>query len=215
MDDINILLDAYNYKWHMRSANIPRRVSVYDQKNRGKIDLNSRTIEGPEYLSVREDHNATYLVFEVDRYYDRMDLADTCCIIQFKTTDKKTGQSFVAVQPVEYYDIDTEQGKILIPWSVPYAATQSAQTIEYNFRFFKIELAENENYELTYNLNTISTTSTILNSINAPYGDLENAYNVFDAMDGRDYSYEMLVDKVERAVNNSTLYWRNAADIHD
>ena len=45
------------------------------------IDLDSRTIEAPEFLSVKYDHKAETIFFIVDRYYDNMDLANTCCVI--------------------------------------------------------------------------------------------------------------------------------------
>ena len=45
------------------------------------IDLNSRTIEAPEFLSTETDHFAETIYFKVDRYFDNMDSTKTICII--------------------------------------------------------------------------------------------------------------------------------------
>lgn len=46
-----------------------------------KINLNERTIEAPEFLSVKYDHHAETVFFEVDRYYEHIDLARTTCVV--------------------------------------------------------------------------------------------------------------------------------------
>lgn len=45
------------------------------------VDLNSRKIEAPEFLSVEKDHHAECIYFMVDRFFDNMDLSNTVCVI--------------------------------------------------------------------------------------------------------------------------------------
>jgi len=70
------------------------------------------------------EHNAEMLIFCVDRYYDTRDLAQTCCIIQFKTVDKYDNV-FIGLYPVEFFDITSrkDQDEILIPWTIPRSVT--------------------------------------------------------------------------------------------
>ena len=39
------------------------------------IDLDTRTVDAPDILSVQFDHNAEIVYFRCPRYYDNMDLA--------------------------------------------------------------------------------------------------------------------------------------------
>jgi len=48
---------------------VPSNARIYN------VDLNTRIIDAPEYLSVQHEHYAETVYFLVDRYYDSMDLA--------------------------------------------------------------------------------------------------------------------------------------------
>ena len=65
------------------------------------IDLDSRTVESPEYLSVLKDHKAENVYFRINRFCDYMDLSTTTCVIQYKN---KQG---TGIYPVPYFDITT------------------------------------------------------------------------------------------------------------
>jgi hypothetical protein len=54
---------------------LPRSENIY------KIDLDSRTVEAPEYLSVLDDHNSETIYFIMDRFFDNMDMSTTTCVI--------------------------------------------------------------------------------------------------------------------------------------
>lgn len=47
------------------------------------IDWETRTIEVPQFLSVRFDHNSELVYFGTPRYFEGMDLADMVCVIQY------------------------------------------------------------------------------------------------------------------------------------
>lgn len=133
---------------------LPKSENIYN------IDLDSRTIETPEFLSVRYDHNSETVYFITDRYYDNQDLSNTCCVIQYINA-KNEGRLYV----VPYYDIVTysTENKMLIPWCIEGEATKAEGEISYTVRFFK---TNDTGTKLTYNLNTLSSKSKILNGMN-------------------------------------------------
>jgi hypothetical protein len=66
---------------------------------------------------------------------------------------------------------------MIFPWSVGGAATVQDGTIEYAIRFYKID-GEGENRKLVYNLNTLSTKSKILSSIEGDGEILKAEYDI-------------------------------------
>jgi hypothetical protein len=46
-----------------------------------KINLSTREIESPEFLSIEKDHDSEIKYFVVDRYLDHKDLSTTICIV--------------------------------------------------------------------------------------------------------------------------------------
>lgn len=198
----------YNYDWHQYTANIPTQIHIKDSTQKFyEINLETRTINGPSILSIQNDHNAELLFFVVDRYYEYVDLADMCCVVQFTTTNVKNQEPFHGLYPIEYYDILTLDGKIIIPWSIPKSVTQSAQTVEYNFRFFSVD---KDTAKLNYSLNTLPATAQILSTV--PIYD--DAYNIADSQaDLVTYNYDRLLQLCQEVIQNETLYWRDAASL--
>ena len=132
------------------------------------VDLNSRTIEAPEFLSTETDHFAETIYFKVDRYFDNMDLTKTVCIIQYENdssvnADGDPAGGFAYLVP--FYDIShfEEENKILIPWAIGGPATAAAGNVTFAIRFYKFNA---EGTSLIYNLNTLPATSKILHGMN-------------------------------------------------
>ena len=133
---------------------LPKTENIYN------IDLNSRTVEAPEFLSVLDDHDSETVYFIVDRFFDNMDLSTTACVIQYINANKEG-----RIYAVPYYDIETyhASNKMLIPWCIDGEATKAAGEVTYSIRFFKIS---DDGKYLVYNLNTLPATSKVLNGIN-------------------------------------------------
>ena len=113
------------------------------------IDLNERKIKVPKsFIIVSQDHSAETLYFTFDRYFDGMDLSNTCCIIQFQNAK---GEAYYYVVP--YMDITTDNvnQKIIMPWVIQNAVTQYAGTIKFAIKFFKLDATGH----LIYELNTL------------------------------------------------------------
>lgn len=140
---------------------LPSDERIYD------IDLNARTIEAPEYLSVETDHRAEAIYFRMPRFFDGIDLTTKTAVIQYENA---AGEGHVYVVP--FYDIETAdrlgislsddvRSTVLFPWLIDRNVAKKAGTVSYNIRFF--ELAD-ENL-LLYSLNTLPAESKILHGI--------------------------------------------------
>ena len=157
-----------------------------------KVDLNTRTVEAPEFLSVRTDHSAEVLFFEVDRYHDSMDLAMTCCVIQYINAE---GSS--RIYPVPFYDTVTkrEENKMLIPWLINGEVTKKEGMVEYSLRFYAVNV---DNQTFSYSLNTIPVTSKVLYGLNV---EKQEVY---------DYEAEFkdcILYRLSRLEGDYNLYW--------
>lgn len=160
-----------------------------------EIDLNKRSVETPEFLSVQTDHTAETIYFKVNRYYDHVDLANTICIVQYINAE---GDGFV--YPVPYFDTTTFPGMILFPWVISGNATKAAGTISYSIRFYRINDSGNS---FTYNLSTLPVESKIL------YGmDISDAESIIYSDDALTKLLEA-VQKVQDQLDRKELdiYW--------
>lgn len=91
------------YLWQLQDSNKPvSAILLPSDENIYEIDLNARTVNAPEFLSVRKDHAAETVYFLVDRFYDNMDLSQTTCIIEYINAAGE--EKFF---PVPFYDVTT------------------------------------------------------------------------------------------------------------
>ena len=70
------------------------------------IDLNSRTIDAPEFLQfgdIGPDGTKT-IYFCVDRFFDNVDLSTMFCVIQYQNANSNIAQGGY-IYPVPYFDI--------------------------------------------------------------------------------------------------------------
>ena len=188
----------------IRGIQLPTDETIYE------IDLNSRTINAPEFLSVATDHYAETVYFKVDRYFDNMDLTTTVCIIQYvnenATLDDGTTPAGGYIYPVPFYDVSyidpTNKDKILIPWCISGPATAAAGPITFSVKFF---LLNEEGTEYIYNLNTIPAESKILHGMDVIREYTENFYLT-------PTQFEILNSAIANVANTigATIYWSDA-----
>lgn len=169
------------------------------------INLDGRTISVPSAVatcaSVQSDHLAEMLIFEVDRFFDLMDLANTEIYVQWKTGSTE-GDTRIAM-----IDFATKPGKMLFAWPLTDDVTNTPGVVKFSVRFF----VKNKAGEVVYSLNTqeaslsirpalatgFNTTmidptgdrmfdSVILNSTKAVYGKTGPAQPHFDGAPASD-----------------------------
>ena len=93
--------EYYDLLYRIQDENKPSlAVLLPNDEKIYEIDMNSRKIEAPKYLSVELDHRAETIYFKVGRYYDNIDLANMTCVVQYINA-KGEGR----VYPVPFYDV--------------------------------------------------------------------------------------------------------------
>lgn len=182
-------------------AKLPSAEDIYN------IDINTRTIESPQFLSVEHDHASETIYFIVDRYAEYMDLADTCCIIYYISADGKC-----RIYTVPFYDIYSygHDKKILIPWVLDKTVAIKQGTVEFAIQFFKIEKKfniETGKYDpvIAYSLNTLPAKSTVLKGINLPEVTLEDEEKFADW-------YLELSGEINEIKNREQIKWTRLPD---
>ena len=172
-DEVKTLDQLYD----LQSRYAPSNVYLPLAENTYEVDLKTRTIYGPEFISTQRDHKAEVIYFKVDRYFDYMDLANTVCIVEYIIPGDTKRVPHIYVVP--FYDTTRymDEGKMIFPWSVGGSATLKNGTIEYAIRFFRIE-GNGANAELVYNLNTLPTKSKILSSLEADTEIMKAEYDI-------------------------------------
>ena len=132
------------------------------------IDANSREINIPfefSFLGVIGDHKAETIYFEIDRYFDDEDLSTHTCVIQFVNKNPKTLECNEGLYPVTTMDVNSIDGKIIFGWNIMNDATQIAGDIHFSIRFYSID----SNNEFTYNFNTLTANSIILDTLDVKH----------------------------------------------
>ena len=127
---------------------IPTYEPVYE------IDLNTRKITPPPFIGVEGDHEAEFVFFQVDRYYDNIDLSNSIGIVVFQNANKEE-----YYQVIPYYDIYSIDGKIIFPWVIQAPAALYGGTVSFSVKFFKIDPTSKE---IIYELNTLIAKTKVL-----------------------------------------------------
>ena len=116
---------------------LPKDEKIYD------IDLDTRTISVPKFLSVAKDHQAETIYFKFDRFFDHTDLTLKSCVIQYTNA---LGDTYL--YPVPFYDMETfaDEDKVIIPWCIQGHATEAAGTVRFAISFYSVNLQHKINY---------------------------------------------------------------------
>lgn len=173
---------------------LPKDEKIYN------IDLNTRKIEAPPYLSVEKDHRAEAIYFKVSRFYDNYDLLNSVCIIQYINA-KKESRAYV----VPYFDATTlqESDEIIFPWLIDNEVAKIGGTITFNVRFYQLtEQKIEDTYHFLYNLNTLPATSKILTGIKVNENEMDNVENDYYAT-----AYNELLQRVNTLTGDFHIFW--------
>lgn len=171
------------------------------------INANNRTISIPDkfsFLGVQHDHLAETVYFEIDRYFDNVDLSTQTCVVQFVNKNNKENipcseaEIYDGYYHVSSMDIESVEGKIVFGWSIENKSTRLAGDIVFAIRFYSI----NDDNCFIYNFNTIPAHSIILDTL--------------DVIDNVDYFYpsefETWIQKVSKEVIEAANYAKSAEE---
>lgn len=181
-----------------RYYRIPYDEPVYE------IDLDTRTVKAPEFLSVLEDHNAEVIWFKVNRFYDDVDLYGSTCWIQFKNALK---ESYISVT-IPKVIVESNHDILYIPWPISGCATKAAGTIEFSFQFFKMS---EDKQRVFYTIHTKPASSKILHGLHVdPFGEInEDSENDPQLLEIERMLRE-LTEKYSVLRKDYELYWYEA-----
>ena len=193
--------EYYQELYRIQDHNFPlKAVLVPSDERIYNVDLSTRKVEAPEYLSVQTDHKAEVIYFRVDRYFDYMDLAEIPCVIQYINA---LGEPHYAVP--SYIDAYTEKGedKLLIPWVIDGAATKAAGDVQFSIRFYKMETNET----FLYNFTTLPTTAKVLNGMDPDeFKPEEDEFFTPEAV----LQLQQTIKDLQNLVTANLLYWTEA-----
>lgn len=186
-----------NNLWQIQTNSFPRKAVLPYAERIYNIDLKTRVIESPEFLSVAKDHKAESIYFSVPRYVDYMDLSQTACVIQYKLEDGTLG-----LYPVPFYDITSQNTfgseRIIFPWLLDGLATAKSGIIEYSIRFFRV--SDGADKRFIYNLNTIPAKSKILYGMDVQSEDTTGKFDVAPDLG------TILMNELKK-LQQSDIYW--------
>ena len=172
---------------------IPANEPVY------QIDLDTRVVQAPSSLGVEADHEAEMIYFEMDRYYDNIDLYQCIGAIQFKNAKN---EEYIYIIPA--YDILSVPGKMIFAWNIQSPVTKYGGTVYFSLKFFKIDKASGE---LLYELNTLVAKTKVLIGW-ANRDGANHKYNQFTVD-------QILTDTYDENGNLQKGIWSKIQEIYD
>lgn len=136
---------------------------------RFKIDANTRAIKVPPELKsigALNDHRAETVYFEIDRYFDDVDLYSKACAIQYINAK---GQKFL--HPSGYKALSDNGNKLIFGWEIWSDVTAAVGKVKFSVRFYELDtIYESDGttvkeYRFNYNLNTAIATVEVTDSL--------------------------------------------------
>ena len=188
----------------LQNVNQPAYALLPSNGNIYNIDITTRTVQAPKFLTVEKDFKAKTVYFSIDRFIDYMDLAQTCCIVQYNNKNSKMGTRFYSVPFYDIYQL-ADKNKMVFPWCLDAHVAAAAGPVEFSIRFFKVGEKLNSQHEaekiLTYSLNTLPAQSQVLHGFN------EQQLNENDEYYLKSTQFEQLSNAIFTLGNNQKTRW--------
>ena len=170
-----------------------------------QIDLNSRKISPPPFIGVESDHKAEYIFFEMDRYYDLIDLSKSIGMIIFKNAKNEE-----FYQLIPYYDIDTHHNKIIFYWAIQAPAALYGGQVSFSMKFFEIDPTSNK---LIYELNTLVAKTKVL----VGWANTTGESHTYETIDPQSIIVDSeVLESLQTMISARqflSIYWQEASNI--
>lgn len=173
------------------------------------VDLDTREMILPDslkdFIAMSKDHRSQTVYFEVDRYYEDVDLAGLTCCVEYLTPQDEDNQveSKYRLYPITLKNTIKQNSseKLLLAWNLGSEATSQAGVLSFSLHFFKVNL---ESSSLAYSLYTKPCRGNILGGldleVNEEAEDESLAY-----YDIQQTHFEILLDRI----NQKNVYWND------
>ncbi len=172
-----------------------------------RIDLNAREIIAPpgylDFIGVVGEHKAETITFQVDRYYEDVDLADMTIVIEYVNAD---GEG--RVSPVLARDFTTFDEKILFDWIIDQDFFKTAGEVKFDVRFYMIGDAQDNNMlnrTMVYSLRTRPFVSHVVDTLPLDWDGMEEQYS--DSFASQLETIIGATQALEQKIANKELYW--------
>jgi hypothetical protein len=145
------------------------------------INANTRAINIPDDfkkngVAVQGDELAEVVYFEIDRFFDAMDLNNCNILIQWETP--KGANGIVKGVSKEYVrDIESQPGKLIFGWALDKNITHTSGKLKFSVKFYEIDEIEKDgeiSQVIVYSFNTLTANATIHPSIGLNLEDKES-----------------------------------------
>lgn len=178
-------LESNNYP--LTYAVVFTDTQIYD------IDLNTRVIDAPEFLSMERDHHAETIYFRVDRFVDHIDLSKKTCIVRYINAK---GEAYLYLVP--FYDVTTnaDEGKMLFPWCLSGAATVAPGPVKFSIQFYDLD----DNGKITYSLHTKVAQGRVLYGMDLDQ-ELAEDYQLTTSAE------QQILAKISQLTASNAVYW--------
>lgn len=116
------------------------------------IDADTRVITVPTKLkqaAVYRDHNAETLYFEIDRYFDDVDLSDKTAIVQYINAN---GGEYIFPITDYYFEGD----KYIVAWKLSGFVAEAPGRVTFSLRFYEVDVDNNNEFLYSFNTETAS-----------------------------------------------------------
>lgn len=189
------LLETVQYKYTTTVRQLPL------DEPRIQVDLNTRQIkisesEYSDFLSMEKDHRAETVYFELDRYFEDVDLFNCTCIVEYINAK---GQ--MRIYPVTLKDIKSleSQHRMILGWSLGNEATAAAGTITFSLSFYAINT---ETHSVVYSLQTAPAQGNILYGMDYTQEQEEESEDYYKLSENH---FETLL----AMINQKNVYWND------
>lgn len=183
------------------------------------VDLDTRTVNTPHFLSVQFDHNAEILYFKCARYYENMDLANTVCVIEYTNAEhpsdpnnprsakvRDSGLFWVPNYDANHYEIEIDENgnevatpMLYIPWAIGGLATKYPGTITFSIRFYRLT---DDGKTYLYNMSTKPTDGVILHGMDLIDNEELEEFKILPGVVAQIYA------NLSQSMNDATTYWK-------
>lgn len=194
-NEIYKLLETVQYKYTTTVRQLPL------DEPRIQVDLNTREIkisesEYSDFLSMEKEHRAETVYFELDRYFEDVDLFNCTCIVEYINAK---GQ--MRIYPVTVKDITSlaSQHKMILAWNIGGEATVAAGTITFSLSFYAINT---ETHSVVYSLQTAPAQGNILYGMDYTQEQEEESEDYYKLSENH---FETLL----AMINQKNVYWND------
>lgn len=194
-NEIYKLLETVQYKYTTTVRQLPL------DEPRIQVDLNTREIkisesEYSDFLSMEKEHRAETVYFELDRYFEDVDLFNCTCIVEYINAE---GQ--MRIYPVTVKDITSlaSQHKMILAWNIGGEATVAAGTITFSLSFYAINT---ETHSVVYSLQTAPAQGNILYGMDYTQEQEEESEDYYKLSENH---FETLL----AMINQKNVYWND------